>query len=86
MALAGETGERKGQAVGERKQRVEDGERNEQKKCNIKNRETRGDEKEGAGKGKQRDAEKEAERHEGKRLRDTDHTSRPVLEGAGRER
>ena len=28
LALAGETGERKGQAVGERKRRVEDGERN----------------------------------------------------------
>ncbi|XP_053486030.1 Fc receptor-like protein 5 [Ictalurus furcatus] len=55
-----------GQAVnseGEREERVaEDGERNEQKVCNVEGRETRRDEKQGAGYEEQRDTEKEAER------------------------
>lgn len=64
--MAGEANEeslRKGQAVNteeEREQRLEDGGRNEQKVCNVEDR--RGDEREGAGYGKQRDTEKEAER------------------------
>lgn len=55
--------QRKGQAVnteGEREAGVEDGERNEQKKCYVEGRGTRGSEREGAGYGKHGDTKGEA--------------------------